>query len=192
MVRQIGFTAGASLFANQVLATSSIATPKQVEGPFYPVSKQADKDLDLTMVAGRIQPATGEVILVRGRVLDRNGQPLPDATVDVWQANHFGRYDHPDDKNPAPLDPNFQGWGIVKTDAMGVYNFKTILPGAYPLSVLNESGMRSKHIHFKVSRDGSKPITTQRICLKSSLVIITSGRETYGLVNNNSFVLSEV
>lgn len=166
IVRQIGLTAGASFFANQVLANQvlaagSIATPKQVEGPFYPVSKQVDTDLDLTLVAGRPRPATGEVILVRGRVLDTNGQPLTHATVDIWQANHYGRYDHPNDKNPAPLDPNFQGWGIVKTDAKGVYNFKTISPGAYPLSVFNEGGMRSKHIHFKVSQDGSKSITTQ-------------------------------
>jgi len=78
--------------------------------------------------------------------------------VDIWQANAAGRYAHERDPNPAPLDPNFQGWAILKTDGEGRYRFKTIKPGAYPVS---ENWTRPPHIHFKVSRRGYREITTQ-------------------------------
>ena len=117
-------------------------TPKQVEGPFHPIEEQSDTDTDLSIVEGRADAAKGEIILVRGRVTDVNGHPLEGALVDVWQANHFGRYSHAKDPNTAPLDPNFQGLGLMKTDTEGSYGFKTIKPGAYPLSFLGGDGWR--------------------------------------------------
>jgi protocatechuate 3,4-dioxygenase beta subunit len=143
------------------LAMSAPATPAQVEGPFHPVDAQKDTDLDLTLIEGHTGSALGEVILVRGRVLDSQGQALANALVDVWQANDKGRYSHPKDPNTAPLDPNFQGWGLINTDAQGRYAFKTIKPGAYPLSFLGEEGWRCRHIHFKVSQPGYEEIITQ-------------------------------
>ncbi|MCZ6617994.1 MAG: protocatechuate 3,4-dioxygenase [Gammaproteobacteria bacterium] len=159
---RLGIAAGLATL-NPVLAIAKAIepTPVQVEGPFYPVAEQADKDLDLTRIKGHTQTATGEIILVRGQVFGTHAQPLKNAMVDVWQANHYGRYDHPEDKNPAPLDPHFQGWGLVKTDADGWYNIKTIKPAPYSLSAFGESGWRPRHIHFKVSRPGFELITTQ-------------------------------
>lgn len=135
-----------------------VATPAQTEGPFYPVVDQADKDADLTTVRGRENVAAGEVISVQGRIIDEAGHPVANAVVDVWQANAAGRYAHEADTTTAPLDPNFQGWAILKTDAEGNYRFKTVKPGAYPAS---EGWMRPPHIHFKVSRRGYREITTQ-------------------------------
>jgi len=158
--KKLAIAAGLALTAASP-ARAAVPTPEQVEGPFYPVVPQADKDLDLTRIEGHTKVATGEVILVQGQVLGPDGQPLQDALVDVWQANHHGRYDHPEDPNTAPLDPDFQGWGIVRTDRDGRYRFKTIKPGAYALPAAAEDGMRSRHIHFKLSREGFKPLTTQ-------------------------------
>lgn len=152
--------AGAALLGGGI-ARAAVPTPKQVEGPFHPIGEQADTDLDLTLIEGHTKPATGDVILVRGRVLGADGHPLKDALVDVWQANHHGRYSHPDDPNTAPLDSDFQGWGLLTTDTEGSYGFRTIKPGPYPLSFLGEDGWRCRHIHFKVSRPGHRPITTQ-------------------------------
>jgi protocatechuate 3,4-dioxygenase beta subunit len=133
-------------------------TPPETEGPFYPVYPQKDKDFDLTQVTGQSGVAKGKVIFIRGQVLDTEGRPIEDATVDLWQANAAGRYRHPRDRNTAPLDPNFQGWAIVKSGREGRFQFKTIFPGSYPASA---EWMRPPHIHFKVSKRGFAKLTTQ-------------------------------
>jgi protocatechuate 3,4-dioxygenase beta subunit len=129
-----------------VIAEALQQTPAQGFGPFYPLTKPLDQDADLTIVAGRTGRASGQVIHVMGRVLNRSGEPLQDTRIEIWQANARGRYAHPNDRNPAPLDPNFQGYGSLTTDSLGRYRFKTIKPGAY-----GDSGfMRAPHIHFDV------------------------------------------
>lgn len=137
---------------------SSLWTPRQTEGPFYPVQQQDDKDVDLTMIEGHSERAKGQVIRVQGRVLDTNGAILKDAFVEIWQANSNGRYRHPRDPNSAPIDPDFQGWGQTYTNTEGRYGFKTIKPGAYPAG---PDWTRPPHIHFKAAKDGFAPLTTQ-------------------------------
>jgi protocatechuate 3,4-dioxygenase, beta subunit len=124
------------------------ATPNLTPGPFYPVIKPLEKDADLTVVAGRGGRAQGQVIHVVGQVRNRNGDPVRNARVELWQANASGRYDHPSDPNTAPLDPNFQGYGEQLTDDNGHFHFKTIKPGAYP--TLDKRGLRTPHIHFEI------------------------------------------
>jgi protocatechuate 3,4-dioxygenase beta subunit len=144
------------------LARAAIpATPSQVEGPFHPVDEQADTDTDMCMIRGHLEPAIGEQILVRGQIKDAHGQPVKGALVDVWQANHHGRYSHPKDPNTAPLDPNFQGWALIKSGEDGRYGFKTIKPGPYSLEFLGGEGWRCRHIHFRVSKPGLSTLTTQ-------------------------------
>ncbi|MGD8939131.1 MAG: protocatechuate 3,4-dioxygenase [Gammaproteobacteria bacterium] len=133
-------------------------TPRQTEGPFYPIEEQDDKDVDLTQIKEKTQPAKGQVIRVQGLVLDTDGNALNNAFVEIWQANTWGRYRHKRDPNTAPLDPNFQGWGQTTTADNGRYGFKTILPGAYPAG---PDWTRPPHIHFKVTRQGFYGLTTQ-------------------------------
>ena len=134
------------------------ATPKQAEGPFYPVQRQRDKDLDLTYIEGSSKRAEGEPVIIAGRVMDVRGAPLQGVLVDIWQANARGRYRHPKDPNPAPLDPYFQGWGQVYTNDLGEYHFRTIVPGAYPAG---PGWNRPPHIHFKLVKQGYQSLTTQ-------------------------------
>lgn len=155
---KLGLGAAAGAVAGLVHAQPRNVTPAQAEGPFYPEKDQPDKDLDLTRIAGREKGAQGEVIVVEGQVTNEYGEPVADALVDVWQANKFGRYAHERDPNPAPLDPDFQGWGQVLTDAEGRYRFKTIKPGAYGAM---DDWTRPPHIHFKVARRGYRELTTQ-------------------------------
>jgi protocatechuate 3,4-dioxygenase beta subunit len=133
-------------------------TPAEIEGPFYPVYAQKDTDFDLTHIQGQAGVARGKIIIIRGRVLDTEGKPIEDATVDLWQANAAGRYRHPHDPNKAPLDPNFQGWAIVPSGRDGGFRFKTVYPGAYPAS---DTWMRPPHIHFKISKRGYVELVTQ-------------------------------
>ena len=159
--RHAAALAGAAATLASGTAVAAALTPTQTPGPFYPKSLPAETDVDLTLLEGHTERAKGDVILVRGRILDRDGNPLANARVDIWQTNHFGRYDHPDDRNPAPLDPNFQGFGMCHTDSEGRYGFRTIRPAPYPLDAMNDIGMRPRHIHFKVAHDDADELTTQ-------------------------------
>jgi protocatechuate 3,4-dioxygenase beta subunit len=131
-------------------------TPGQIMGPFYPVLRPLDQDADLTTIAGQEGRAQGQVIHVMGRVLNLQGQPVQGARVELWQANTHGRYAHPSDTNPAPLDPHFQGFAVQSTDADGRYRFKTIKPGAYPV---NADWMRPPHLHFDVTGHSNRVVT---------------------------------
>ncbi len=144
------------LFASSAYASSP--TPKEIEGPFYPVMAQKDKDFDLTRIEGKQRVAKGKTIIIQGQVLDTDGNPVEDVTVDLWQANAAGKYRHPHDSNDAPLDPNFQGWAIVPSGKEGKFRFKTVSPGAYPAS---DNWTRPPHIHFKVSKRGYIELVTQ-------------------------------
>jgi len=109
------------------------ATPTESAGPFYPVVAQKDKDFDLTKVDGKEVDALGKHIVIHGSVVDTQGNPVEGATVDLWQANAAGKYAHPHDSNPAPIDENFQGWAIVPSGVNGDFRFKTVMPGIYPV-----------------------------------------------------------
>ena len=125
-------------------------TPEQIMGPFYPILRPLDHDMDLTVIKGKRGHAQGKLIHLTGRVLNNQGEPVKGARIEVWQANTHGRYAHPTDINPAPLDANFQGYGVQVTDAEGRYRFKTIKPGAYPINPVNPTSIRPPHIHFDV------------------------------------------
>jgi len=131
-------------------------TPNQVMGPFYPVEKPLDQDGNLTVVTGRSGVAEGQVVHVIGRVLNNEGAPVAGARVEIWQANTHGRYTHPYDWNTAPLDPNFEGYGVQVTDGEGRYRFKTVKPGPYPVTA---DWTRPPHIHFDVSGQVGRVVT---------------------------------
>jgi protocatechuate 3,4-dioxygenase alpha subunit len=75
----------------------------------------------------------GEPIAIIGCVYDADGAIVPDAMIEIWQANAAGRYASPDDaRSEVPLDPHFIGFGRSSTDADGIYHFRTIRPGRVP------------------------------------------------------------
>ena len=131
-----------------------LRTPDQILGPFYPISQIADVTGDLTRHAGG--QAEGTVLYVAGRVMASSGTPVPNARIEIWQANQHGRYAHPADENPAPLDPHFAGFALIQSDADGAYRLKTILPKAYPVS---PTAIRPAHIHFLVTGKMERLVT---------------------------------
>jgi protocatechuate 3,4-dioxygenase beta subunit len=138
-----------------IAQTAGQRTPEQILGPFYPL-KALGQNADLTKVPGRPGRAAGLVLNVAGRVLNLKGEPVRNAKVEIWQANTHGRYTHPGDHNPAPLDPNFEGSALLTTDNDGRYRFKTIKPAAYPAG---PNRMRPAHIHFQVSGRQDRLVT---------------------------------
>ena len=106
-------------------------------------------DHDLTKNAIKNGEPLGERIVVHGKVMDEWGRPIPQALIEIWQANAAGRYIHKVDQHNAPLDPNFLGAGRCMTDAKGNYTFYTIKPGAYPWGN-HHNAWRPNHIHFSL------------------------------------------
>lgn len=127
---------------------SAGTTETERTGPVFGHEMLGERDNDLILnYTG--QPAVGERIIVHGRVLDENARPVPNALVEIWQANAGGRYRHKKDGYLAPLDPNFGGCGRTITAEDGSYEFLTIRPGAYPWpNRVND--WRPMHIHFSL------------------------------------------
>ena len=136
---------------------TSRRTPDQILGPFYPLTKPIDRGGDLTRVPGKPGCAQGQIVHLMGRVLDTKGEPVAGARVEIWQANAHGRYVHPSDYNPAPIDPHFEGFGVQITDREGRYRFKTVKPDGYPTHI--PGWKRPPHIHFDVTGSMDKLIT---------------------------------
>jgi protocatechuate 3,4-dioxygenase alpha subunit len=121
-----------------------IPTGEATIGPFFPPRYVDPGANDLTMFEGR--PAKGEVIEIRGRVVQEDGTALENLIVEIWQADAAGIYRHPADPRHAQADPDFLGWGRAATDSKGNFRFKTIRPGA-------PEG-RLAHVNFMVMFSG--------------------------------------
>lgn len=103
------------------------ATTWQTVGPFFRIGLQwLNKD---NLVA---EGVSGERVTIQGRVLDGDGVPVPDAMLEIWQANAQGKYAHPEDTQAKLLEPRFTGYGRVPTNDEGVFRFTTIKPGPVP------------------------------------------------------------
>ena len=126
-------------------------------GPYYPMlNKPAKVNADLAPLAPDGQRAKGQPLRVTGQVRDMKGRPASVVTIEIWQANSSGRYDHPSDGNTAELDPLFKGYGLTVTDRDGRYSFDTIVPAGYPVV---PGWDRAPHIHFLVTGRYDRHIT---------------------------------
>jgi len=131
-------------------------TPSQALGPFYPrdASERPDAtDADLLVVEGDRVLTQGMPIFLRVRVVDRDLRPIVGARVEIWQCDAMSVYHHPAGGAEAERDPNFQGYGVDRTDPSGIFRFRTILPVAYP--------GRTPHIHVRVQPEGRRGLATQ-------------------------------
>jgi len=101
----------------------------QTVGPFFQIGFEALYQNDLTVPGLKGRPVT-----IRGQVFDGDRLPVPDAVIEIWQANSFGKYAHPEDQQDKPLDLGFTGFGRCPTDAEGRFGFRTVRPGPVPSS----------------------------------------------------------
>jgi protocatechuate 3,4-dioxygenase, beta subunit len=144
---------GGLLYASPgVFAQELVTTPAQTVGPYYPNRMPLDLDNDLLRINDAITPAVGDITWLSGRVLGRNGLPLRNALVEIWQADNNGAYIH----TASPItnrDANFQGYGKFVTGVTGEYLFRTVRPGLYP--------GRTRHIHAQITTATGDKLVTQ-------------------------------
>jgi protocatechuate 3,4-dioxygenase, alpha subunit len=101
----------------------------QTVGPFFEIGFAALYQNDLT-----VPGLKGGLVTLQGQVFDSDRLPVPDAVLEIWQANSFGKYAHPEDQQDKPLDSGFTGFGRCPTDAEGRFEFRTVKPGPVPSS----------------------------------------------------------
>jgi len=107
-------------------------TTSQTVGPYLHIGLSGLNCADLT--AGQPDLAVASVV-IEGRIIDGQGNPVPDGMIEIWQADARGVYRHPDDPRygePATSTPGFTGFGRVPTEADGSFRFTTIKPGSVP------------------------------------------------------------
>jgi protocatechuate 3,4-dioxygenase alpha subunit len=102
-------------------------TPSQTVGPFF--RDALIRGGENVLVS---EQTAGQRILIKGRVLDGEGQPVPDALVEIWQADAHGFFNHEADPNQAQADPHFYGFGRADTVDNGRFTFNTVKPGTVP------------------------------------------------------------
>jgi protocatechuate 3,4-dioxygenase, alpha subunit len=122
------------------------ATGSQTVGPFFSIGFSW---LNCDNLAG--PDVSGEHVTIRGRILDGDGQPVPDALLEIWQANAHGKYAHPEDTQDKPVEAGFRGFGRIPTDAEGKFQFSTIKPGRVPGP---EGQLQAPHIVVSVFSRG--------------------------------------
>jgi protocatechuate 3,4-dioxygenase alpha subunit len=121
-------------------------TPSQTIGPFF-----HDVLLDRNY-SELVSPDHPEGIRIKGTVYDGAGEFVPDAMVEIWQANTAGRYNHPVDyRKDLSLDEDFSGFGRSGTDARGEFSFLTVKPGRVPGQ---EGSLQAPHIMVSVFARG--------------------------------------
>jgi len=103
------------------------ATTWQTVGPYFRIGLE---HLDSAQMA---PPGTaGQHVTIKGQVLDGNGQPVPDAVIEIWQASAAGKYASATEEPRRARGEGFQGFGRIPTDAEGRFSFATIRPGPVP------------------------------------------------------------
>ncbi len=126
------------------------SSDSEISGPIFNKSiiGELDNNLTLNFSKNKNSPL-GHKIIVYGTVSDQFSNPIEGALIEIWQANSAGKYLHDNDKNSAPIDPNFAGCGRCMTTSKGYYEFLTIQPGPYPYP---NRGIewRPMHIHFSI------------------------------------------
>ena len=122
------------------------------------LSKNFDMNNNLLLFKKNKSPI-GQKVIIKGKVINRRGDPLNGIIIEIWQANAAGKYRDKNDTHDAAIDPNFLGYGVTRTNSKGAYKFKTILPGAYPWRN-HKNAWRPKHIHFSIINES----ISNRLC----------------------------
>jgi protocatechuate 3,4-dioxygenase alpha subunit len=140
------------------------ATTWQTVGPFFKIGLAWLYGEDLAAA-----DVSGERIEITGRVLDGDGNTVPDAVLELWQANSHGKYAHPDDEQTKPLDGKFSGFGRIATDDQGRFRFTTIKPGQVPApepagnTAATWAPLQAPHINVSICTRGLLRRLTTRI-----------------------------
>ena len=167
------------------LAEALTLSPTVTQGPYYPLATNVplDKDNDLVQVNDNLTAAAGTITHVTGRVLDKNGNPIRGALVELWHADREGDYLYSASaaRNPA-CDVNFAGFGQFLTGSTGRFRFRTVKAGLY--------NGRTRHYHWGVTIPGQLTRTTSQTFWNETALDLTG--KVWATQNSNDNVYSTI
>jgi protocatechuate 3,4-dioxygenase alpha subunit len=125
----------------------NIQTPSQTVGPFFDYGLFVFGDENILVN----DHTRGQRIYIKGQVIDGDGNSVPDAMLEIWQADANGCFNHPADPNHTKADKNFRGFGRADTVDAGHFTFKTVKPGAV---AWDDQQQQAPHINVRVFARG--------------------------------------
>lgn len=143
---------GVSALAPPVYGSEYSKTPRDFEGPYYPVDPREANNILVLPESGRTKFA-GHYLHFAGQVVRVTGQPISDAKIDIWHTDPQGRYRHPRDRSEGERHSDFGYFGLTAVNKQGAFEFYTLVPGRY--------SWRPAHIHYKVWRGDKQVLTSQ-------------------------------
>ncbi len=139
-----------------------VPSPSQTVGPYFHLGLTTKRSVG--WLAG--PDAKGERVRLICRVFDGDGVPVPDAMIEVWQANADGKYDHPEDTREKALDPAFHGFGRMPTTQDGSCVFETIRPGRVPG---RDNALQAPHLNLSIFARGLLKRLVTRVYFASAV-----------------------
>ena len=130
-----------------------------------------------------VTTAKNNIVYLFGQLKNESGKNLSGTTIEIWQTDSEGIYDHPDDPSTNQRDKTFQFYGSEKTDQDGWYAFRTTIPGKYH--------PRPQHIHFKVKL-GNKTLLTSQFYFGEDLESLKNERIFQSAGNDSSSLLLQL
>lgn len=139
-------------------------TPRTIEGPLYVAG--APESVGFARMDDGTETDAVDTLIIEGVVTDVDGNIIPNAKVEMWHANSKGNYSFFDKSQS-----DFNLRRTIFTDENGRYQAQTIMPVGYGcppngptqalLTKLGRHGNRPSHVHYFISADGFRKLTTQ-------------------------------
>jgi len=129
-------------------------TPGLLLGPYYPLEPSADASTDLCDRDVPL-PTDARYLRLQGTVVNLQGRPVTGAWVEIWHADHQGRYRHPSAPRREQVAAGFTGYGRTRSDARGHFSFRRVVPGAYAAGDVR----RAPHVHLQVTGQIDRLVT---------------------------------
>ena len=147
--------------AQYALALPVCFATARVPTSHYPGAAAIQTNNDLTLPNGKSLQAGGQHFVLSGRVVDSNCKPIPEAVIEIWQPDPYGKWNIASRADMASPNPTFAGAGRTISDPEGRFMFKTAFPGTYVTPARKgESGLHAPQINIRIAAPGMADFST--------------------------------
>ena len=136
LLTMLAFLGLGLFFVDAAFAASVCQTTPRLAVSNYPGAKAIPHGNNLLLPAGKSVAASGQTVVIMGRLLDSRCLPITEAVVEIWQVNPYGRWLLAGSDDLVTPNPTFAGAGRTVTDKDGRFVFTTAFPAAMWVALL--------------------------------------------------------